>query len=585
MTTPVPTQRNQRAQEERSPTTGHSGRPGPASGLRAAVYNRFWHSMGGGERHNGMIAQVLAAEGAQVDILGHAEVDLTAIAEHLGLDLSGCRYRLLPDRGDEAIAELSADYDLFVNGSYMSRLIPRSRHAAHLCFFPTPADHDAPGWRKAAIRVCGPLLRGVRPAVGYGTGWYPPEGGRRRQWIWTNGAGVLAVSAGGERELRADIGRPGATGMVRLRVQDAHGELLASVEIDESFKPVAVPLPASSAGSELTLVSDTFTPGSTTAGIPAPGTIAPGIPASRDLRQLGVAVSRPRVTDQRDGARALLASRFPWLLANPRDLGYLDSYDVVMANSVYTRSWIRRLWHRDAAILYPPIQVERLVPAEIRERAVLTVGRLFAPGLGHAKRQLEMVEWFGGLYRSGALPGWRMHVVGGCEESQLPYLDKIRESARGLPVEIHPNAPRHEVERLLSTCSIFWSATGYGEDPDRRPWTAEHFGMTTVEAMAGGCVPVVIDRAGQREIVRHGLDGLRWTSPEQLASFTRRLATEDGMRARLAASAVARAQEFSDAAFTDRWREIAARHQLYARRASPASLSPDPESRDRKDRG
>ncbi len=75
----------------------------------------------------------------------------------------------------------------------------------------------------------------------------------------------------------------------------------------------------------------------------------------------------------------------------------------------------------------------------------------------------------------------------------------------------------------------------------------------------------MIDRAGQREIVRHGLDGFRWTSPEQLASFTRRLATEDGMRARLAASAIARAQEYSDAAFADRWRDIAARHQLYAR--------------------
>jgi glycosyltransferase involved in cell wall biosynthesis len=87
--------------------------------------------------------------------------------------------------------------------------------------------------------------------------------------------------------------------------------------------------------------------------------------------------------------------------------------------------------------------------------------------------------------------------------------------------------------------------------------------MTTVEAMAGGCVPVVIDRAGQREIVRHGLDGLRWTSPGQLMAFTGRLAAEDGMRARLAANAVARAQEFSDAAFAGRWREIAARNRLY----------------------
>ncbi|AEH08553.1 glycosyltransferase [Candidatus Frankia meridionalis] len=574
---------------------------GPAGGVRAAVYNRFWHSMGGGERHNGMIAEALASEGAEVDLLGHSAVDLDALGAHLGLDLSGCRYRLLPDRGDDAVAEISAEYDLFVNGSYMSRLIPRSKHAAYLCFFPTPADHDAAAWRRAAIRAGSPFLRGVRPAVGYGTGWYPPEGGRRRQWVWSNGAGILSVAPGGERVLHADVGRPGAPGTVRLRVLDAAGQALADIEVGTVFTSISVPLPASSTGTELTLVSETFTPAAAGApGAPdvpgisdtpdrsdapdapddtsdaasppngtsqADGTGRPagGAAASRDIRQLGVALSRPRVTDRREGVRARVALRFPWLLTDPRDLGYLDAYDVVMANSAYTRDWIRRLWRTDADLLYPPIQVARLAPAEERERSVLSVGRLFAPGLGHAKRQLEMVRWFGELYRSGALPGWRMHVVGGCEDSQLPYLEQIRDAARGLPVEIHPNAPRHEVERLLSTCSVFWSATGYGEDVDRRPWTAEHFGMTTVEAMAGGCVPVVIDSAGQREIVRHGLDGFRWTSPQQLASFSRRLATEDGMRRRLAASAIARAQEYSDTAFATRWRDTATRHHLYSK--------------------
>ncbi|ABD10105.1 glycosyltransferase [Frankia casuarinae] len=519
----------------------------PADGVRAAVYNRFWHSMGGGERHNGMIAQVLAAEGAVVDLLGHSEVDLAALGEHLGLDLADCRYVRLPDRGEEAIAVLSRRYDLFVNGSYMSRIMPKARHSAYLCFFPTPFDHDMAAWRKAAVRTAGPLLRGVRPAVSFGQGWYPPEGGRRRQWTWTNGAGILAVSPGKRRTLRADIGRPGAPVGTALRLLDADGGVLAKLRIGTDFTPFEVSLPPSANGTELTLVSDAFSPG------------------AADVRELGVAVSRPRVTDGGEGPIARLPLRFPWLLRDPADLGYLDGYDVVMANSRFTRGWIRRLWKRDADLLFPPIQVERLHPAPRREKAVVTVGRFFAPGLGHAKRQLEMVQWFGDLYRAGNLPDWTMHVVGGCEDSQLPYLEQVRAAGAGLPVEIHPNAPRAEVERLLSTSSVFWSATGYGEDDDRRPWTAEHFGMTTVEAMAGGCVPVVIDRAGQREIVRHGIDGYRWTGPEQVASFTRRLAAEDGLRGRLAAAAIERAQTFSDAAFARQWREIAIRHGLYER--------------------
>jgi len=114
----------------------------------------------------------------------------------------------------------------------------------------------------------------------------------------------------------------------------------------------------------------------------------------------------------------------------------------------------------------------------------------------------------------------------------------------------------------MSSAAIFWSATGYGEDTDKRPWTNEHFGMTTAEAMAGGCVPVVIDRAGQREIVRDGIDGFRWADAQQLRIRTIQVATDDSLRARLAGSAIARAADFSDEAFARRWQTIADTHDL-----------------------
>ena len=36
-----------------------------------------------------------------------------------------------PDRGDLAMGILSADYDLWVNGSYMSQIAPQSAKAAY----------------------------------------------------------------------------------------------------------------------------------------------------------------------------------------------------------------------------------------------------------------------------------------------------------------------------------------------------------------------------------------------------------------------------------------------------------------------
>jgi glycosyltransferase involved in cell wall biosynthesis len=79
-----------------------------------------------------------------------------------------------------------------------------------------------------------------------------------------------------------------------------------------------------------------------------------------------------------------------------------------------------------------------------------------------------------------------------------------------------------------------------------------------VEAMAAGCVPVVIDKAGQREIVRHGTDGYRWTTLGELEALTRTVARDEPLRARLATNAVERAGAFSEEAFAGRWRRIAA---------------------------
>lgn len=518
---------------------------------RAAVYNRFWHSMGGGERHSGKIAEILAADGWQVDLIGHSDVGRDVLGEHLGLDLSGTTFRVVPDRGDGALATLSEDYDLFVNGAYMSRLHPRAAHNFYLCYFPTPFDYAMGPARQFALRHVAPhVARSIPAHMEHGLGWYPLEGGRRRSWRWTRGDGIIVLPRGRERRLALLVGRPGGP-PVDLHIVDERGTELASVTVTEAFRRVELDLGervahGGSAGqaSELHFRSETFSPG------------------AEDPRRLGVAISKLTFADSPPNWRWRVVQQFPWLTIDPTDLRFLEAYECILANSAYTSGWIKRLWNRDADVLYPPIRVGEMAPEPTRKPAIVTVGRFFRPGLGHAKRQLEMVALFGELARAGRLPGWTFHVVGGCEDSQLPYLEEVRSAAAGLPVEIHPNASRALVDRLLDEASIFWSATGFGEDEEKAPWSMEHFGMTTVEAMAGGCVPVVIDRAGQREIVRQGMDGYRWSTAAELGDYTVTLANDHALRAKLSASAVARANNFSESAFAERWRELADKRNL-----------------------
>jgi glycosyltransferase involved in cell wall biosynthesis len=513
--------------------------------MRAAIYNRFWHSMGGGERHSGEIAQLLSQTGAEVELIGHNGVSLDELSDRLALDLSKTSLVVTPDRGEAALSELSAGYDLFVNGTYMSRVISRASHSAYLCFFPTPFDHDLSPAHRAAIRLVGSGCKRRASILIFGTGpaGIHPRGAIGWQWAWTNGDGSMSLEAGPAVEVEADFGRPGGSAPVGVTV-DLDGQELCRFSALAAFTRRRIAVPPSPKRRELTFRSETFTPG-------------PG-----DPRELGVAMSRLHLIGTRRTVRTRVATRYPWLLRNPKDFSFLASYDLVLANSAYTQGWIERLWGAHSEILYPPIEVSGILPKPKRSPTILSVGRFFAPGHGHSKRQLEMVRMFGQLVRSGQLDGWRMVVLGGCEPMQRPYLDRVKAAATGLPIDIRANAPRSLVEWYMSSASIFWSATGLGENTEKRPWTNEHFGMTTAEAMAGGCVPVVIDRAGQREIVRDGVDGFRWNSDAQWRIRTVQVATDEALRARLAASAVERVQRFSDDAFALRWAELAKAYHL-----------------------
>jgi glycosyltransferase involved in cell wall biosynthesis len=509
--------------------------------LKVAVYNRFLQSMGGGERHSSMLAQVIADEGHEVDLVGHEDVGKEILADHLGLNLGKVNLRIVPDRGEAQVARLSAEYELFVNASYMSRVKAQAPRNLYLCYFPTPFDHDLAGWQRRLVRLIGGQVRAAKPGVvEWGLGWFPPEGGRRRTWVWTGGRAAVQLAGGPAKRVVFDLGRPGAPGPAEVVVSHEGGVELVRLEASPAgFQRHEVALPPSDDDREVVFDSDTFVPG-------------PG-----DPRTLGVAVSRLHMSDTNWEPRRWAGDRFPWLLRDPRDLGFLQNYERVLANSQYTRHWIKRLWGVDSDVLFPPVRTRDLHPGA-KARRILSIGRFIAPGYGHSKKQLEQVQAFGEMVRAGGMDGWELHLVGGCEPGHRRYLAEVQLAAVGLPVRLHANAPRSLVEELLATSSIFWSATGLGENEEAEPWVFEHFGITTVEAMAAGCVPVVIDKAGQREIVRHGTDGYRWTTLAELEALTRRLAGDDELRQRLAAGAVERAGAFSEEAFATRWREIAA---------------------------
>jgi len=235
---------------------------------------------------------------------------------------------------------------------------------------------------------------------------------------------------------------------------------------------------------------------------------------------------------------------------------FVPTYTRYLANSAFTAKWIEQLWGRTADVLHPPVRPS--VHPGNKQPFILVLGRFFDPKFGHSKKQHELLETFADLHRAGRVDGWRMAIVGGCDAANRDYALQVKRDAIGLPVDVHVNASGALVERLLGEASIYWHGAGFGEDAARHPERFEHFGISVVESMAAGAVPVVFAAAGPAEIVRNGIDGVHWLTLDELSSATTRLIHDEEDRRRLSVAAVQRADDFSAAAFARRLRELVA---------------------------
>lgn len=229
--------------------------------------------------------------------------------------------------------------------------------------------------------------------------------------------------------------------------------------------------------------------------------------------------------------------------ADKEKLGRLKSWDYVACPSRFVRTWIQRRWKTSSHVHYPPAEIGACHSGE-KQPVILTVGRFYAHG--PTKKHAVMIQAFRELCDQG-LSGWKLQVVGGTHPSEddQRYLADVRDQCAGYPIEVLTDLSFEELLPLYASASIYWHATGATENVNATPELFEQFGMSLVEAMASGAVPVVIDGGGPAEIVRDGIDGYVWQDITRLAAKTLALINNPDVLDAYRKAAVKRAFEFS----------------------------------------
>ncbi len=217
----------------------------------------------------------------------------------------------------------------------------------------------------------------------------------------------------------------------------------------------------------------------------------------------------------------------------------LKGWDLIIYNSNFTKKNSENNWPIKSEVIYPPADVDKIKILE-KKKYILSVGRFF--GFLKDKKQELLIDIFKDLYKAKSLNGWSLHLAGSATEGDRSYLEQLQRRAKGLPVKFYPNLEYERLITLYGQSSIYWHAAGFGEED---PTKLEHFGISTVEAMAGGCVPVVIGKGGQLEIVEDKKSGFLWTTLNSLREYTLKLIENEDLREKISIEAVKRAHYFS----------------------------------------
>lgn len=251
--------------------------------------------------------------------------------------------------------------------------------------------------------------------------------------------------------------------------------------------------------------------------------------------------------------KLLIHFQFPveWLNTNSFVFLFRKSrISKIICNSHFTKRFIDKKFNASSFVLYPPASTNREKLGD-KEKLILTVGRFsILPNGTDFKKLAMLVESFK-LFQKKRLKGWKMAIVTSVQDEDLDSYKKFESDIKSSYITLFRNADHKQIVDLYKKATIYWHASGFGEDLSKYPERAEHFGISTVEAMSYGQVPVVINAGGQPEIVKDNENGFLWSTQEELIKATHKVAVDHDLFVKIQKNAIDSSKRFTKERFCE----------------------------------
>ena len=163
-----------------------------------------------------------------------------------------------------------------------------------------------------------------------------------------------------------------------------------------------------------------------------------------------------------------------------KSLKYLKNNNIeLVTNSEFTKKEIEKNLGKKSRIIYPPVDVNKFLKSQDikKEQKVVTVSRFSIE-----KNLDDVIEIFNKT-------GFPCELVGNSKhKNQFRVLEQLQAKKRK-NVEIYNNISKIKISQLLSHAKVYLHTS------------QETFGISVVESIAAGCIPIVPDNSAHKETV------------------------------------------------------------------------------------
>jgi glycosyltransferase involved in cell wall biosynthesis len=206
-------------------------------------------------------------------------------------------------------------------------------------------------------------------------------------------------------------------------------------------------------------------------------------------------------------------------------------YKKIFVYSKYVKQVLIHL-HRSLeskVLVVPPyVEAPQVLGKVEKSNTILCIGRFIENE--NSKGQQYAIEAFKDLLNFSKIKNLKLCLVGGSTLPNSKFIQNLVSGSKGLPVEFYINATDTTKKNLLKSSSIYWHLAGYNKDLTTNPGSAEHFGITVLEAICHDLVPLCYKAGGPIEIVGEGGKYLLFESLKDLVKKTDSLLSSEGLK-------------------------------------------------------